>query len=349
VGAAPGRGGALDARRRRFLGYACARKRRPAGHGRSEGSPRALVPSVELLVDDALAALRWCRVRRSRHLIRQAQHPGAPVALLGSSLGGLVALSAARRAAPAALALHAPLLRPARDSDAPAVVRAFGRAIAAVAPGLPVTRASLGRSYHPAERLRRLAEERADAHVHRGWLRAGTGIAILCVPRARDAAGTHSRRSGARRRRRPTRRCSCSTEPTTGAPRQRLHPAASATARPRSTSFRAAPGAPGRSCAFTRVRRGRPRRRPAHTTTSCASVRPSGSACLMISWRLQQRRFVARNEGRARGAQRRCDGRDVAIRRARAAAAVTRARPPHARCEPANAARAVVRAGALAG
>jgi alpha-beta hydrolase superfamily lysophospholipase len=56
------------------------------GHGRSDGE-RALVEDVEELVDDLRAVIALAR----------AEHPGLPTALLGHSLGGVVATRLAQR------------------------------------------------------------------------------------------------------------------------------------------------------------------------------------------------------------------------------------------------------------
>jgi alpha-beta hydrolase superfamily lysophospholipase len=96
------------------------------GHGRSAG-PRAYVDRV----DNAVADLHTLA-----DLARERQAPGAPVFLLGHSMGGLIALAYALRFQDelAGLVLSAPLA----VIEANGALRAVTRALSAVAPRLPV-------------------------------------------------------------------------------------------------------------------------------------------------------------------------------------------------------------------
>ncbi len=96
------------------------------GHGRSDG-PRARVS-----IDDAAEDLDRLAARTAN------EHPGRPLFLLGHSMGGAVVLRCAARHQDriAGLILSAPLAQ----VDGRAPVKAAGRLIAAVAPGLPLAR-----------------------------------------------------------------------------------------------------------------------------------------------------------------------------------------------------------------
>ncbi len=128
---------------------------------------------------------------------------GPPVILAGFSAGGFVALAAAAqqeagaaaasseaaRGAPAVpsfvpdvrlagVACLSPLLRVHADSHPGPAAVAAATALAAVAPGLPLAAASMGKAYAPQVLARELAEEVADPLVYTGWLRAGPGLAL---------------------------------------------------------------------------------------------------------------------------------------------------------------------------
>lgn len=127
------------------------------GHGRSDG-PRALVG-----FDDAVADLHALTA------LAAGRHPGAPVFLLGHSMGGAIAIAYAARHQRelAGLVLSAPLAA----IDAGAVSLAAARALARVAPRLPVHRidgATVSRD--PAV----VAAYDADPLNHRGPLPART-------------------------------------------------------------------------------------------------------------------------------------------------------------------------------
>jgi lysophospholipase len=133
--------------------YACDHR----GHGRSQG-PRALVDvdavvgDVDRLVDEAGRA-----------------HPGLPVAMLGHSLGGLIAISyaLAHQRRLRALVLSGPLAA----LDAPPPALALARGLAHVAPRLGVTSLDARLvSRDPAV----VADYRADPLVHHGRIPAGT-------------------------------------------------------------------------------------------------------------------------------------------------------------------------------
>jgi acylglycerol lipase len=96
------------------------------GHGRSEG-PRALVDRLDSVVSD----LDQLVVQAS------AEHPAAPVYMLGHSMGGTVALryTLVHEGRLAGLILSGPL---AALEGAPAPLRVLGRVLSVVAPRLPL-------------------------------------------------------------------------------------------------------------------------------------------------------------------------------------------------------------------
>ena len=96
------------------------------GHGRSEG-PRALVDRLDSVVSD----LDQLVVQAS------AEHPAAPVYMLGHSMGGTIALRYALLHQPrlSGLILSGPL---AALDGAPAPLRVVGRVLSVVAPRLPL-------------------------------------------------------------------------------------------------------------------------------------------------------------------------------------------------------------------
>jgi lysophospholipase len=95
------------------------------GHGRSAG-PRALVDRMANLVADLDALI----------VLAAGEHPGAPVFLLGHSMGGAIALryTIAHQDRLAGLILSAPL---AALDAAPTHVKLVAKALSAVAPRLP--------------------------------------------------------------------------------------------------------------------------------------------------------------------------------------------------------------------
>jgi alpha-beta hydrolase superfamily lysophospholipase len=136
-----------------YVVWACDHR----GHGRSQG-PRALV-ELDAVVED---------VDRLLDAVASA-HPGLRIAMLGHSLGGLVAI---RYALAHGRRLHALVLSgPLAALDAPAPALAIARAIARIAPRLGVS--SLDPrlvSRDPAV----VTAYREDPLVHHGLLPAGT-------------------------------------------------------------------------------------------------------------------------------------------------------------------------------
>lgn len=127
------------------------------GHGRSQG-PRALV-EVDTVVSD---------VDRLLDAVADA-HPGLPVAMLGHSLGGLLAIryALAHERRLRALVLSGPLAA----LDAPPAALALARGIARVAPRLGVSSLDPGLvSRDPAV----VAAYRSDPLVHHGRIPALT-------------------------------------------------------------------------------------------------------------------------------------------------------------------------------
>jgi acylglycerol lipase len=139
------------------------------GHGDSEGR-RAWVRDVADLVDDVRAAVVWLR----------SAHDG-PWALMGHSLGGLVALRAVQTGAvtPDALVLSSPFLRASRPPPS-VVVRALV-ALARIAPGLPATRLDpSAMSRDPVE----VAAYRDDPAVSHAPVRLDTATAMVTAAAA---------------------------------------------------------------------------------------------------------------------------------------------------------------------
>jgi acylglycerol lipase len=133
--------------------YACDHR----GHGRSAG-PRALV-DVDAVVAD---------VDRLIDVV-SADHPDLPVAMLGHSLGGLIAIryALAHQRRLRALVLSGPLAA----LDAPPPALAVARALARVAPRLGLTALDAHLvSHDPAV----VAAYRADPLVHHGRIPAQT-------------------------------------------------------------------------------------------------------------------------------------------------------------------------------
>lgn len=131
------------------------------GHGRT-GPELGRIPRTSQMVADLLV------VRRRM----VARVPGLPVFLLGSSMGGLLALRAIQRepASFAGAVLQAPAI--AMPADVGAGMLAILRVIGAVAPGLPV------RKFFNPERATRDPSfqewMRTDPYTYRGWVKAGT-------------------------------------------------------------------------------------------------------------------------------------------------------------------------------
>jgi acylglycerol lipase len=135
------------------------------GHGDSPG--RRGFTTVERAVEDHLAARR-----------RLATLP-VPLFLLGHSLGGIVTASSVLRD-PAGV--HGVILSsPALQVTANPVARIAVRALAAVAPWLPVHRL-------PVQGISRIAAEvqraTGDPRMHRGWMPAGLAVGILLATHA---------------------------------------------------------------------------------------------------------------------------------------------------------------------
>ncbi len=128
-------------------------------HGASAGEPRVYLTDAEVVADDL--ALLWARVR--------ASHPAEPLFLYGHSMGAYFALHFALRQ-PAGLAgivtSGAPL---SMDREIPAALLLLARAVAFVAPTLPLVPLDLAAISRDAAVV---AAYRADALVHAGRIRA---------------------------------------------------------------------------------------------------------------------------------------------------------------------------------
>ena len=146
------------------------------GHGRSEG-PRAVIDRVASAVADV------------DQLVLEAheQHPGAPVYMLGHSMGGLIAVSYAleHQDRLAGLILSGPL---AALEAAPAPLRLIGRVLSAVAPSLPLVAINASLVSRDPEVVR---DYESDPLNHHGKLPARTvaelATAIDAFP---DAVGS---------------------------------------------------------------------------------------------------------------------------------------------------------------
>lgn len=126
-----------------------------------------LVPDLKAVAADVVALLE-----RSR-----ARYGSVPLFLFGSSMGGLSAalasLSLPERSILSGAVLVCPLIRPARQP--PAAVRLFAAALTFAGGGsLALVPRAAGAS-SPAARAAALA----DGRVYTGWLRVGTGVALL--------------------------------------------------------------------------------------------------------------------------------------------------------------------------
>ena len=141
-----------------------------AGHGRSDGE-RALIVDVELLVDD-LAAVGAAAI---------GELPGAPVVLVGHSLGGIVATRLAQRGALPlrALALSGPVIGGNPELLALAELDPI--------PDVPIDPAILSRDPAVGEAYA------ADALVHHGPFRVET---LRAVAAAVDAIAAGPRLTG---------------------------------------------------------------------------------------------------------------------------------------------------------
>ena len=151
------------------------------GHGASPGM-HGYIDSAASLVDDGLAAFRAA----------SAAHPGLPVFLLGSSMGGAIAVQVAARAAeearlpePWGLVLMAPML-------APAVAPPLARLVSLLS-WTPLARLALiGSSATSNEKqyadpdLRREIDE--DTLAYKGKLRVASVAAVLDLGTQTEAA-----------------------------------------------------------------------------------------------------------------------------------------------------------------
>ena len=101
------------------------------GHGSSDGL-QGLVPSIDVLVDDLLDVAR---------IVRRSFEPPCPLFALAESMGGAVAVQAARRVPDAfeGLVLMSPMTGFDSGVEPHYIIQALGRAVAAVAPWAPIT------------------------------------------------------------------------------------------------------------------------------------------------------------------------------------------------------------------
>jgi alpha-beta hydrolase superfamily lysophospholipase len=146
------------------------------GHGRSTGT-RGLITDLDRIADDfhVLAG------------IAAGRHPGLPIALIGHSMGGLIALryTLMYQNELAALVTSGPAL--IIDEGVSPVTMLAGTALAAVAPAAPIPRSGSGGCGLSTERY--ICEQFGIDHRNgHGPTRAGTAAAML-----RSAADTLAR------------------------------------------------------------------------------------------------------------------------------------------------------------
>jgi acylglycerol lipase len=128
------------------------------GHGHAPG-PRCQVDRFERLIDDLADVVAGVR----------AAHDGQPVALLGHSMGGVVALRAVQTGAvvPALLLLSAPTLRD--GTEVPGWLRGVVMRLAGPFPALPTVRVDAGALSRDAAEV---AAYRQDPAVFHGPVKA---------------------------------------------------------------------------------------------------------------------------------------------------------------------------------
>lgn len=152
------------------------------GHGMSKGL-RGYLPSAECVIECGLAGYRAA----------VATHAGLPTFLLGTSMGGAIAIAVADRAAkeaglpaPWGLVLLAPMLAPAASPLKVALVTFLAR-LPCVAPLalIPSSATSSDDQYADPE-IRREIDE--DTLAYKGKLRIGSAAAVLDLGRQTEAA-----------------------------------------------------------------------------------------------------------------------------------------------------------------
>jgi alpha-beta hydrolase superfamily lysophospholipase len=156
------------------------------GHGKSDGVP-ALVPSLSVLVDDLEDLAR--AIKAEDEAVEEAaaaaaaghpRQPRRPLFCYGESMGGAVAIQAARR--DPSLFAGLVLLAPMAGFDAAELphplVQAVGRVAAWLAPWAPLTPLKRDMQAFLFRDPARAAEVAADPHKYAGRLRLGTAMAF---------------------------------------------------------------------------------------------------------------------------------------------------------------------------
>ena len=135
-------------------------------HGKNEGLPRAFVTDIDLFVNDLY--LLWQAVR--------VTYPDKPIFLLGHSMGGNIAVRFTLRHQNEMQGLVTTDAFLIADEAIPAAVVRLGKAVAQIAPGIPLTRVNSAElSHDPAV----CHAYDADPLVFHERVRAGMAAALL--------------------------------------------------------------------------------------------------------------------------------------------------------------------------
>lgn len=159
------------------------------GFGRSSGR-LGYFENVMDIVDDVLAYIAQ---------IRDAHSEPIQVFLMGGSMGGLITLHSClehqRRSSSSdalinGMILQAPALSIHKDSKPSQVTIAFARGLQMLIPKLPLSPGNAGNN--SSESVREINERRCadDPLFYSGWIRVGTGLAILSAQEALEGSGT---------------------------------------------------------------------------------------------------------------------------------------------------------------
>ncbi|TPX69596.1 hypothetical protein SpCBS45565_g02311 [Spizellomyces sp. 'palustris'] len=141
------------------------------GHGRSSGVHGAFTS-----IDEQVDAVREVIIKAVRGM---APSESGKIFILAGSLGGLVALSYARKygqdsqASPSGMVILCPLVSAAADSRPSWTVELIAKALSRVAPSLPLAEANRGKNGGDEEAFF------SDPLTYHGRLRIGTGLAML--------------------------------------------------------------------------------------------------------------------------------------------------------------------------
>ena len=137
------------------------------GHGRT-GPLAGFMPSVDPVLAD---------IHHLREHAAQA-HPGLPLFILGHSMGGLLTIRYLQKYGSEGLAGAIPISSGVLvPPDIPEFMQTLSGVLGRITPRLPVQK------FFAPEKVTRLPEEQARLHadplIYKGWIRAGTGWALL--------------------------------------------------------------------------------------------------------------------------------------------------------------------------